>query len=95
MYCLIKGLYSGLFYYSVGIAWLFSIRLLCSRIELACCMAVMLISLNVIFTELLGSLDVSSICFIDGPCVLPLAPAVMTISGSIFQPCCVMSLISG
>ena len=38
-------------YYSVGIAWLFSIRLLCRRIELAYCMAMVFISLNVWFIE--------------------------------------------
>ena len=74
-------------YYSVGIAWLFSIRLLCRRIELAYCMAIVFISLNVCFTRLLGILNDCSSCFIDGVCVVPLAPAVMTISGSIFQPC--------
>jgi hypothetical protein len=74
-------------FYSVGIAWLFSICLLCRRIELACCMAIVFISLNVCFIEFIGSLNVCSSCCIDGACVVPLAPAVMTISGSIFQPC--------
>ena len=95
IYCLIKGLHYDLFSYYVGIAWLFSIRLLCRRIELACCMAIVFISLNVCFTKFLGSLKVCYSCFIDGVCVVPLAPAVMIISGSIFHPCWVMSLISG
>ena len=50
-------------------------------------MAMLLISLNVCFIDFSGSLNVCSSCFIDGACVVPLAPAVMTISGSIFHPC--------
>ena len=84
---LIKGLYYDLFSCYVGIAWLFSICLLCRRIELACCMAIVFISLNVCFTKFLGSLNVCSSCFIDGGCVVPLAMVVITISGYIFQPC--------
>jgi hypothetical protein len=58
-------------------------------------MAMVFISLNVWFIEFWGSLNVCSSCFIDGVCMVPLAPTEMTISGSIFQPCWVMSLISG
>ena len=50
-------------------------------------MAIVFISLNVCFARLLGILNDCSSWFIDGVCVVPLAPAVMTISGSIFQPC--------
>jgi hypothetical protein len=82
-------------FYSIGIAWLFSIHLLCRRIELAYCMALVFIILNVCLTAVFESLNVCSSCIIDGVCVVPLAPAVMTMSGSIFHPCCVMSLISG
>jgi hypothetical protein len=67
------GRYYDLFCYSVGIAWLFSIRLLCKRIELAYCMAIMFIFLNVWSTLFLGILNVCSSCFIDGACVVPLA----------------------
>ena len=79
----------------MGIAWLFSIRLLCRRIELANCMAIVFIALNVCLICFSGSLNVCSICSIDGMCLVPLAPAVMTISGSTFQPFWMMSLISG
>ena len=79
----------------MGIAWLFSIRLLCRRIELAYCMAIVFIALNVFLTLFSEILNDCSSCFIDGMCVVPLAPAVMTISGSTFHPCWVMSLISG
>jgi hypothetical protein len=68
---------------------------LCRRIELAYCIAIVFISLNVWSILFLGILNVCSICFIDGACVVPLAPAVMTMSGSIFHPCWVMALISG
>jgi hypothetical protein len=88
VYCLINnGHYYGSFFYSIGIAWLFSIRLLCRRIELAYCMALVFITLNVCLTEVSDILNVCSSCFIDGACVVPLAPTVMTISGSIFHPC--------
>jgi hypothetical protein len=39
------------YFYSIGIAWLFFIRLLCRRIELAYCIAIVLISLNVWFNR--------------------------------------------
>ena len=67
-------------------AWLFSIRLLCRRIELAYCMALVFIFWNVFLTAVSDSLNVCSSCFMDGECVVPRAPAVMTISRSIFQP---------
>jgi hypothetical protein len=54
-----------------------------------------LISLNVWFTKFLGSLNIVSICFFDGACVVPLAPAEMTKSESTFHPCWMMLLISG
>jgi hypothetical protein len=53
----------------------------------AYCMALLFVSLNVCLISISGSLNVCSSCFIDGTCVVPLAPAVMTISGSTFQPC--------
>jgi hypothetical protein len=40
-------------------------------------------------------LNFVSSCFIEGACVVPLAPAVMTMIGSTFQPCCMVLLISG
>ena len=80
---------------SVGIVWLFSIFLLCSRIELAWCIAMVFISLNVCLIYVLGMLNLLTKCFIEGVCVVPLAPAVMTMSGSTFQPWLVMLLSSG
>ena len=44
------------------------------------------ISLNVCLMEVSDSLNFFSRSFIEGACVVPLAPAVMTISGSTFQP---------
>ena len=76
-------------------AWLFSIRLLCKRMELAYCMAIVLISLNVWLIDVSGIWNIVYICFLEGMCVVPLAPAEMTISGSTFHPCCVMLSISG
>ena len=82
-------------HYFVGIAWLFSIRLLCRRIELAYCMAMVFISLNVLLMLFSDILNDCFYCFFDGTCVVPLAPAAMTRSGSTFHPCWVISLISG
>ena len=61
----------------------------------AYCMAITLISSNVCLMFTLGILNITSIFFIEGICVAALAPAVMTISGSIFQPLLIMLSISG
>ena len=45
--------------------------------------------------EGIGILNLSSSNFIDGMCVAALAPAVMIISGSIFQPRAAMLSING
>ena len=84
--------------YYVGIAWLFSIRLLWSRIDPAYCMAMVLIVLNVLnvcFTAVSHMSNCVVNCSIEGACVVPLAPAVMTMSGSTFHPCCKILLIRG
>ena len=49
-------------------------------------MAMTLIASNVFLMLCLGILNVVSILSMEGICVAALAPAVMTISGSIFQP---------
>ena len=51
--------------------------------------------LNVCLMVVSGSLNVVSRSFIDGACVVPLAPAVMTMSGSTFYPKLVMLFKSG
>jgi hypothetical protein len=43
----------------------------------------------------IGSLNLSSSSFIDGMCVAAMAPAIITMSGSIFQPRATMFSISG
>jgi hypothetical protein len=58
-------------------------------------MAIVFIVLNVFLIKVSDSLNVCSSCFIDRACVVPLAPATMTISGFTFHHCWVMSLISG
>ena len=58
-------------------------------------MAMVFIALNVCFMEVSQMLNFVSSCFIEGTCVVPLAPAVMTMMGSTFQPCCMMLLIRG
>ena len=60
------GLRHVLSYQFVGIAWLFLIRLLCNRIELAYWMALVFITLNVCLIEVSDSLNVCSSCFIEG-----------------------------
>jgi hypothetical protein len=58
-------------------------------------MAMILISLNVCLMVVFGSLRFVSRSSIEGVCVVPLTPAVMTMSGSTFQPKFIMSFIKG
>ena len=62
---------------------------------MAYCMAMVLIFLKVFRMDGIGSLNLSSSNFIDGMCVAALAPAVITMSGSIFHPRATMFSISG
>ena len=71
---------------SIGRGSLFSIFLLCKIIDIAWCVAMVLISLKVSFIDGLGILNFSSIIFIKGMCGVALAPTVITISGSTFHP---------
>ena len=54
-----------------------------------------LISVKVCLIVFSGILNFSSKIFIKGMCVVALAPAVMTISGSTFHPLLMMLSISG
>ena len=53
---------------------------------MAYCIAMVLMFLKVFRMVGIGSLNLSSNSFIDGMCVAALAPAIITMSGSIFQP---------
>ena len=55
----------------------------------------MLICLNVFLIFVIGSVNVVSSFFIDGICVVPLAPATITMSGATFQPLVMMLFVSG
>jgi hypothetical protein len=65
-----------------------------TRIECAYCMATMLICLNVIMISMARSLSFVSNLFIDGMCVMALAPAAKTMSGTL-HPLVMMLLTSG
>ena len=52
--------------------------------DIAYCMAMVLMFLKVFRMDGIGSLNLSSSSFIDGMCVAALALAVITMSGSIF-----------
>ena len=54
-----------------------------------------LMSIKVCLIVSLGILNFSSKIFIEGVCVVALAPAMMTISGSTFHPLLVTLSISG
>ena len=71
---------------SIGSGSLFSILLLCRIMDIACCMAMTLIAANVYLMFNLWILNIVSILSIDGMCVAALAPVVMTITESSFQP---------
>ena len=62
---------------------------------MAYCMAMVLMFLKVFRMDGIGSLNLSSSIVIDGMCVAALAPAVIKMSGSIFQPKATMFSISG
>ena len=63
--------------------------------ECAYCVAIMLICLNVLLILVIGSVNVVSSFFIDGICVVPLAPAASTMSEATFQPFVMMLFMSG
>src|SRR6202022_900863 len=63
--------------------------------DMAYCMAMVLMFLKVFRMDGIGSLNLSSSSFIDGMCAAALAPAVITMSGSIFQPLAAMFSVSG
>ena len=86
-------LYSGFFSASNGS--LFSICLLYSIMDIAWCIAMVLISLKVHHMVFLRILNFSFIIFIEEMCVDALANVVITISGSLFHPLLVMLSISG
>ena len=80
---------------STGSGSLFSSLLLCRIIDIACCIAMVLVSLKVCLKVFSGILNFSSKIFIEGMCVVALAPAMMTINGSTFHPLLVMLSMSG
>ena len=80
---------------SIGIGSLFSTPFLCEIIDMACCVAIMFISLKVFLIACSGTLNFVSRIFIDGICDVALAPAHITISGSIFQPLFIIFSING
>ena len=77
--------YFILFYFNVGFlstgsGSLFSSLLLSRIIDIACCIAMMLISLKVSLIVYSGILNFSSKIFIEGMCVVALAPVVMNLN---------------
>jgi len=64
-------------------------------IDPAYCMTKVLIALKKCFKANLDNLSLVSRSFIKGTCVVPLALAVMAISGSLFHPWTMILLISG
>jgi hypothetical protein len=63
--------------------------------DMAYCIAMVLMFLKVFRMDVIGILNLSSNSFIDGMCVAALAPVVITISWSIFQPRAAMLSING
>ena len=80
---------------SIGSGSLFSSLLLCRIINIACCIAMVLISLKVCLIVFSSILNFSSKIFIERMWVIALAPIVMTIKGSTCHPLLVMWSISG
>ena len=63
--------------------------------DIACYIAMVLISLKVCLIVFSSISNFSSKIFIEEMCVVALAPVVMKINGSTFQPLLVMLSISG
>ena len=80
---------------SIGSGSLFSSLLLCRIMDIACCIAMVLISLKVYPIVFFDILNFSSRIFIEDMCVVALAYAVMTINGSTFHLLLMMLSISG
>ena len=80
---------------STGSGSLFSSLHLDRIIDIACCIAMVLISLKVCLIVFYGILKFSSKISIKGMCVVAIAPTMMTINGSTFHPLLVMLSISG
>ena len=89
IYCIYVG------YLSIGSGSLFSSLLLCRIIDIASCIAMVLISLKVCLMVFSGILNFSSKIFIEGMCVVALAPTMMKIIDSTFHPLLVMWFMSG
>ena len=66
-----------------------------TNIECSYCVAIKLICLNVFLIFVIGSSSIFSRFFIDGMCVVPLAPATNTMSGATFHPLVMVLLMSG
>jgi hypothetical protein len=62
---------------------------------MAYCMAIVFMFLKVCLMDAMGILNLSSSICIDGMCAAALAHAMITISGSIFQPFAALFSISG
>ena len=75
---------------STGRGSLFSNLLLCKIIDMACCIAMVFMSMTVSFVVLFGIFNCSSNILIEGLCVFAIAPAVMTSTGSTFHPLLLM-----
>ena len=62
---------------------------------MAYCIAIVLMFLEVFLMVTIGILKLVSSDFIDGMCAVALAPALMTIRGSVFHPLAAILAISG
>ena len=74
---------------------LFSNLLLCKIIDMACCIAMVFMSMTISFVVLFGIFNCLSNILIEGLCVFAIAPAVMTSTGSTFHPLLLMLLRRG
>ena len=69
--------------------------ILCRIIDTTCCIAMVLILLKICLIVFSHILNFSSKIFIEGMCVVALAPVVMIINDSALHPLLVMLSISG
>ena len=85
--------YAGFLF--TGSGSLYFSLLLCRIIDIACCIAMVLILLKVCLIVFSSILNFSSVIFIKGMCVVALAPTKMTTNDSTSHPLLVILSISG
>ena len=90
LFCFVFFFHFKFHFLSTGRGSLFSNLLLCKIIDMACCIAMVFMSMMVSFVVLFGIFNCSSNILIEELCVFAIAPAVMMSTSSTFHPLLLM-----